>query len=63
MTKNFLKSVILTIGWLLMVLPVQAQHIAAGRIHSLFLDPDGNVWVWGGPASKVQPMNEYLNWP
>lgn len=48
MSKNFLKSVILTIGWLLMVLPLQAQHIAAGRIHSLFLDPDGNVWVWGG---------------
>ena len=51
-------------GLLAITATADARHIAAGRIHSLFLDPDGNVWVWGGgPASKVQPMNEYLNWP
>lgn len=30
--------------------PAHAQHIAAGRIHSLYLDKDGNVWVWGGSS-------------
>lgn len=28
-------------------LPVHAQHIAAGDIHSLYVDPEGNVWIWG----------------
>ena len=27
--------------------PFQEKHIAAGLVHSLYVDPDGNVWVWG----------------
>ena len=50
-TDSFFRSLLLCISVFLFV-PVHAQHIAAGRIHSLYLDPDGNVWVWGrgGPS-------------
>ena len=63
MKKFFSKSCLLIIGLLLnvlvMVLPAQAQHIAAGRIHSLYLDPAGQVWVWGG-ASLESAANERI---
>lgn len=26
---------------------VQDSHIAAGNIHGLFIDPEGNLWSWG----------------
>ena len=27
--------------------PIQEKHIAGGLFYSLFVSPDGNVWVWG----------------
>ncbi len=30
--------------------PVEEKHIGAALIHSLYVDPDGNVWVWGGSS-------------
>ena len=48
-TNLFFRSLLLCMLVFLTV-PVHAQHIAAGRIHSLYLDNDGNVWVWGGSS-------------
>ena len=39
-------------GLLAITATADAQHIAAGRIHSMYLAPDGNVWVWGGGGTK-----------
>ena len=30
--------------------PVQDKHLSGGLIHSLYVDPAGNVWVWGGSS-------------
>lgn len=30
--------------------PGQDKHVCGGLIHSLYVDPHGNVWVWGGSS-------------
>lgn len=30
--------------------PVQNKQLSGGLIHSLYVDPAGNVWVWGGSS-------------
>lgn len=41
----------------------QEKHIAAGINHSLYLDPDGNVWTWGNTnlSSNADERVPYLS--
>ena len=52
MKKPILDFIYFILGVLFCFLTVgnvfaQDRHIAAGINHSLYLDPDGNVWAWG----------------
>ena len=38
---------------LVMTHVLAGRHLAAGFVHSLYLDPAGNVWVWGN--AKLSP--------
>ncbi len=58
MNKPILKVVHFLLGLqvcLLVMTHVLAgeRHLAAGFVHSLYLDPAGNVWVWGN--AKLSP--------
>lgn len=57
LTLNFGRFVISMLACLLAMTSVLAQerHIAAGINHSLYLDPEGNVWTWGNTNLSSNP--------
>ena len=63
MNKNLLKLGLFILGLLFFgfakaAQPLPERHIAGGLVHSLFVDSDGNVWVWGG--SSLANVNNTL---
>ncbi len=53
-SSRFIISMLLCLFAMTNVL-AQGRHIAAGINHSLYLDPDGNVWTWGNTNLSSNP--------